>query len=227
MEKAYFNWSSGKDSALALHRAVTSGLYDVKALFSVVKTDGRLAMHEVGEALLRRQADAVGIPFCPFYIDTAWTDAEYAANMSKAVGRFREQGIATALFGDIYLDDLRRQREAGCGINGVKAAFPLWHVVPQDAVNEFISLGFKAVVTCVDCSVLDESFVGRVIDDGFISALPADVDVCGERGEYHSFVYDGPIFRRPVDFKVKGRYCREYASNGAGGVSKYCCLDFE
>lgn len=227
MEKAYFNWSSGKDSALALHRAVASGLYDVMALFSVVKTDGRLAMHEVGEALLRRQAAAVGIPFCPFYIDTSWTDAEYAVNMSKAVGRFREQGIATALFGDIYLDDLRRQREAGCGINGVKAAFPLWHVVPQDAVNEFISLGFKAVVTCVDCSVLDESFVGRVIDDGFISALPADVDVCGERGEYHSFVYDGPIFRRPVDFNVKGKYCREYVSDGAGGVSKYCYLDLE
>ena len=175
----------------------------------------------------RCSLSSVGIPFCPFYIDTAWTDAEYAANMSKAVGRFREQGIATALFGDIYLDDLRRQREAGCGINGVKAAFPLWQVVPQDAVNEFISLGFKAVVTCVDCSVLDESFVGRVIDDGFISALPADVDVCGERGEYHSFVYDGPIFHRPVDFKVKGRYCREYASNGAGGVSKYCYLDLE
>lgn len=227
MEKAYFNWSSGKDSALALHRAVASRLYDVRALFSVVKRDGRLAMHEVGEALLRRQADAIGIPFHPFYIDTSWTDAEYAANMSKAVGRFREQGIATALFGDLYLDGLRRQREAGCGINGVKAAFPLWHVAPQDAVNEFISLGFKAVVTCVDCSVLDESFVGRIIDDGFISALPASVDACGERGEYHSFVYDGPIFSRPVYFKVNGSYCREYASNGADGVAKYCYLDLE
>ena len=101
MEKAYFNWSSGKDSALALYRAVTSGLYDVRALFSVVKTDGRLAMHEVGEALLRCQADAIGIPFHPFHIDTSWTDAEYAACMSKAVGRFKAQGIATALFGDL------------------------------------------------------------------------------------------------------------------------------
>lgn len=227
MKKAYFYWSSGKDSALALYRAVASGLYDVRALFSVVKTDGRLAMHEVGETLLRRQADAIGIPFHPFYIDTSWTDAEYAANMSKAVGRFKEQGIATALFGDLYLDGLRRQREACCGINGVKAEFPLWHVAPMDAVGEFVRLGFKAVVTCVDCSVLDKSFVGRTIDEGFISALPASVDVCGERGEYHSFVYDGPIFRRTVDFKMKGRYCREYEGNAAGGVAKYCYLDLE
>lgn len=165
MEKAYFNWSSGKDSALALYRAVMSGLYDVRALFSVVKTDGRLAMHEVGEALLRRQADAIGIPFHPFHIDTSWTDAEYAACMSKAVGRFKAQGIATALFGDLYLDGLRRWREANCCQDGIRAEFPLWHVEPMDAVNEFIRLGFKAVITCVDCSVLDESFVGRTINE--------------------------------------------------------------
>ena len=165
MEKAYFNWSSGKDSVLALHRAVTSGLYDVRALFSVIKKDGRLAMHEVGEPLLRRQADAIGIPFHPFYIDKSWTDAEYAANMSKDVGWFKEQGVTTALFGDLYLADLRRRRDEHCGMNGIKAEFPLWHVEPMDAVNEFIRLGFKAVITCVDCSVLDESFVGRTINE--------------------------------------------------------------
>ena len=227
MEKAYFNWSSGKDSALALYRAVMSGLYDVRALFSVVKTDGRLAMHEVGEALLRRQADAIGIPFHPFHIDTSWTDAEYAACMSKAVGRFKAQGIATALFGDLYLDGLRRWREANCCQDGIRAEFPLWHVEPMDAVNEFIRLGFKAVITCVDCSVLDESFFGRTINKGFISDLPAGMDACGEQGEYHSFVYDGPLFRRPVDFKVKGRYCREFEGNAAGGVAKYSNLDLE
>lgn len=227
MEKAYFNWSSGKDSALALYRAVTSGLYDVRALFSVVKTDGRLAMHEVGEALLRCQADAIGIPFHPFHIDTSWTDAEYAACMSKAVGRFKAQGIATALFGDLYLDGLRRWRKANCRQDGIRAEFPLWHVEPMDAVNEFIRLGFKAVITCVDSSVFDESFVGRTINEGFISDLPAGMDACGEQGEYHSFVYDGPLFRRPVDFKVKGRYCREFEGNAAGGVAKYCNLDLE
>ena len=227
MEKAYFNWSSGKDSALALYRAVMSGLYDVRALFSVVKTDGRLAMHEVGEALMRRQADAIGIPFHPFHIDTSWTDAEYAACMSKAVGRFKAQGIATALFGDLYLDGLRRWREANCCQDGIRAEFPLWHVEPMDAVNEFIRLGFKAVITCVDCSVLDESFVGRTINKGFISDLHAGMDACGEQGEYHSFVYDGPLFRRPVDFKVKGRYCREFEGNAAGGVAKYSNLDLE
>ena len=227
MEKAYFKWSSGKDSALALYRAVMSGLYDVRALFSVVKTDGRLAMHEVGEALLCRQADAIGIPFHPFHIDTSWTHAEYAACMSKAVGRFKAQGIATALFGDLYLDGLRRWRKANCRQDGIRAEFPLWHVEPMDAVNEFIRLGFKAVITCVDSSVFDESFVGRTINEGFISDLPAGMDACGEQGEYHSFVYDGPLFRRPVDFKVKGRYCREFEGNAAGGVAKYCNLDLE
>ena len=227
MEKAYFNWSSGKDSVLALHRAVTSGLYDVRALFPVIKKDGRLAMHEVGEPLLRRQADAIGIPFHPFYIDKSWTDAEYAANMSKAVGWFKEQGVTTALFGDLYLDGLRRWRKANCRQDGIRAEFPLWHVEPMDAVNEFIRLGFKAVITCVDCSVLDESFVGRTINKGFISDLPAGMDACGEQGEYHSFVYDGPLVRRPVDFKVKGRYCREFEGNAAGGVAKYSNLDLE
>ena len=227
MEKAYFNWSSGKDSVLALHRAVTSGLYDVRALFPVIKKDGRLAMYEVGEPLLRRQADAIGIPFHPFYIDKSWTDAEYAANMSKAVGWFKEQGVTTALFGDLYLDGLRRWRKANCRQDGIRAEFPLWHVEPMDAVNEFIRLGFKAVITCVDCSVLDESFVGRTINKGFISDLPAGMDACGEQGEYHSFVYDGPLFRRPVDFKVKGRYCREFEGNAAGGVAKYSNLDLE
>ena len=227
MEKAYFNWSSGKDSVLALHRAVTSGLYDVRALLSVIKKDGRLAMHEVGEPLLRRQADAIGIPFHPFYIDKSWTHAEYAACMSKAVGRFKAQGIATALFGDLYLDGLRRWRKANCRQDGIRAEFPLWHVEPMDAVNEFIRLGFKAVITCVDSSVFDESFVGRTINEGFISDLPAGMYACGEQGEYHSFVYDGPLFRRPVDFKVKGRYCREFEGNAAGGVAKYCNLDLE
>ncbi len=184
-------------------------------------------MHEVGEPLLRRQADAIGIPFHPFYIDKSWTDAEYAANMSKAVGWFKEQGVTTALFGDLYLDGLRRWRKANCRQDGIRAEFPLWHVEPMDAVNEFIRLGFKAVITCVDCSVLDESFVGRTINKGFISDLPAGMDACGEQGEYHSFVYDGPLFRRPVDFKVKGRYCREFEGNAAGGVAKYSNLDLE
>lgn len=131
---------------------------DVKALFSVVKKDsGKLAMHEVGEHLLRKQAEAVGIPFIPFHIDTSWTDNDYEANMSQVVESLKSLGLTTAMFGDLYLEELRRQRETKCFADGIKAVFPLWHIPTKDVVSEFVKLGFKAVVTCVDCSVLSET----------------------------------------------------------------------
>lgn len=227
-EKAYFSWSSGKDSALALYTAMISGEYDVMALFSVVKAvDKRLAMHEVGEGLLRRQAAALGLPFRPFYIDTTWTDEEYEANMAIEANSFKAQGIGTALFGDLYLDGLRRVREAKCRVNGIKAVFPLWGVSTDKVMSDFITLGFKAVVTCVDSSVLDESFVGRVIDWDFIADYPAGADICGENGEYHSFVFDGPVFKCPVAFSTNGTYIREYVNDGGSSISRYCYLNLE
>ena len=227
-EKAYFSWSSGKDSALALYKAVTSGEYDVRALFSVVKVgDKRLAMHEVEEGLLRRQAEAAGIPFRPFYIDTTWTDEEYEANMAIEANSFKAQGIGTALFGDLYLDGLRRVREAKCRANGIKAVFPLWGISTDKVMPDFIALGFKAIVTCVDCSVLDESFVGRIIDKDFIADYPASADICGENGEYHSFVFDGPVFKRPVDFSANGTYIREFVNDGGCSISRYCYLNLD
>ena len=221
MEKAYFNWSSGKDSALALHRALQSGQYHAGALFSVVRADGALAMHEVSTGLLERQAEAIGIPLVTFPFHPEWTQREYGDAMRRQIEAFKAQGITTALFGDLYLEELRRARDAKCALAGIRTDYPLWGTSPAGALDEFIRLGFKAVVTCVDCSVLPADFVGRTIDRSFLADLPPAADPCGERGEYHSFVYDGPLFRHPVEFTVGGCYSRTYDTGGEARTYGY------
>ena len=222
MEKAYFNWSSGKDSALALYRAMRSGRYSVEALFSAVRTDGAVAMHEVGAGLLERQAEAIGIPLVTFPFRPEWTREEYGDALRKRMEAFKAAGIRTALFGDIYLETLRRARDTKCARMGLWTDYPLWGMSPAGVMEEFIRLGFKAVVTCVDGAVLPADMVGRTLDRAFLADLPPQADVCGERGEYHTFVYDGPLFRHPVDFTVNGRYSRTYGMGDA--AHEYCYL---
>lgn len=227
MDRAYFNWSSGKDSALALYHAVRSGEFSVEALFSVVKAgSGRVSMHETGVGLLERQAEAVGIPLVLLSFDPEGPAEDYRAAMAEQAGRFRAQGLTTALFGDLYLEELRKSREEKCGKMGIKAAFPLWHMPQKEMMAQFIGLGFRAVVTCVDGRVLTEDFLGRVIDEDFLRGLPAGADPRGENGEYHSFVFDGPIFSHPVGFQAKKRYYRDYP-DGNGGSHRYWYLELE
>lgn len=224
MEKAYFNWSSGKDSALALYHALRSGEFAVERLFSVLKAGGgRLAMHEVSAQLLQRQADAIGIAWTPFYFDAEWSEETYASAMAEQMARFQAQGITTALFGDLYLEELRGSRERNCAACGMKAAFPLWHIPPEEVMDEFLRLGFRAVITCVDGAVLPGEFVGRIIDRELLAQFPSNADLCGENGEYHSFVFDGPLFKAPVDFG-RGRRCfRDYPC--PEGVHRYWYLE--
>ena len=204
MKKAYFNWSSGKDSALALYKALKSGIFDICSLLTIIKKDGsKIAMHEIGIDLLRRQAESIGIPLMVFELDVTASPDEYKKSMEKQMVKFKEEHINTALFGDIYLQDLRDQRTANCKQQGMQAEFPLWQSNTDELLKEFISLGFKSIVTCVDGSVLDESFVGRVIDESFLNDLPDGVDVCGENGEYHTVAVGGPVFHRPVAYECK------------------------
>lgn len=207
MKRAYLNWSGGKDSALALYAALRSGEYRVEALFSAVQAGrGEVAMHGTGVSLLARQAEAAGLPLIPFYFDPEWPEARYRAEMGEAVGRLREAGIDTALFGDLYLEPLRRSREERCARAGIRAEFPLWGTPPERAMEELLRLGFRTVVTCVDCAVLPERLLGRVIDGAFAAEIPPGADLCGERGEYHSFVFDGPVFRRPAPYEAGETY---------------------
>lgn len=210
MQKACVCWSSGKDSAMCLYHALQAGLYDIQCLFSALSS-GRIAMHETGEPLLARQAQAMGIPLWAFRFAPDWNAREYAHAMETSLGRLREKGISVMLSGDIHLEALRDKRIAACKSSGLKANFPIWGRNPEDLLLEFMRLGFRAVITSIDRNVLDDSFLGRMLDEDFLRDYPKHADLCGENGEYHSFVFDGPIFSRPVRYEIAGKLFREYA----------------
>lgn len=201
MKRSIFNWSSGKDSALALYYAMQNADIDIKYLFSVIDSDtNRISMHEISTTLLKRQAEAIGIPM---RILSTNFNSSYADFINNEMKYFRSQDIYTSIFGDIFLNDLRKYRETKCNEAGFNALFPLWGKSPVELINNFVSLGFKALIVSIDESKLSKNLLGRIIDSRFIEEYPQDSDICGENGEYHTFVYDGPIFRHPVDFIIQ------------------------
>lgn len=194
-EQVVFCWSGGKDSAMALYELQASQQYDVVALLTTVTRDyDRISMHGVRRDLLHRQAASIGIPLHEVWISMAATNAEYEAQMDAALEVYRAQNIDTVVFGDIFLEDLRQYRERNLAKVGMRALFPVWKRDTRELVTTFLQLGFKAVVCCIDGKVLAPSFAGRAIDDQFLADLPPGIDPCGENGEFHSFVYDGPLF---------------------------------
>ena len=199
IKKALFAWSSGKDSAMALHELRSSGRYEVSALLSVI-TEGydRISMHGVRRILLERQAESLGLSLEKIFISQNSSDKEYEEKMRKVLLNYKEKGVLDVVFGDIFLEDLRKYREDNLARVGMSGVFPIWKRDTAELANTFIDLGFKAVVTCVDTKVLDGSFAGRVFDKRFLQDLPTGVDPCGENGEFHSFVYGGPIFKDEV-----------------------------
>jgi uncharacterized protein (TIGR00290 family) len=202
-EKILLAWSGGKDSAMALYEIQKSGGYEIAALLTTV-TQGydRISMHGVRRVLLQQQVEALGLPLHEVFISTKATNEEYESKMKDALTLYQERGVETVVFGDIFLEDIRAYRERNLAKVGMKGLFPVWRRDTNELVRTFIKLGFKAIVVCVDTKVLDSSFAGRMIDEEFLRALPAEVDPCGENGEFHSFVFDGPIFTWPVRFTV-------------------------
>jgi uncharacterized protein (TIGR00290 family) len=203
-EKVLFTWSGGKDSALALYELQQSQEYKVVALLTTV-TEGydRISMHGVRRTLLQHQALSLGLPLEEVIISQQASNEEYESQMQQVLARYVIAGVQCVAFGDIYLQDLKAYREQNLARIGMKAVFPLWKRDTRELMRTFIDLGFKAVTVCVDTEALDGRFAGRELDDQFLRELPATVDPCGENGEYHSFVYDGPNFRRRVAW-VKG-----------------------
>ena len=209
-QKAIFCWSGGKDSARALYEARLDGQYDIVALLTTATRDfNRVSMHGVRIPLIEEQAKALGLELEKIFVSAGASDDEYDQQMRQKLGAFKTRGISCVLFGDIFLEDLRQYREDRLAEVGLKAVFPIWDRDTAELTSEFVEMGFKAVTTCVDSRVLDESYVGRVIDGPFISSLPAGVDPCGENGEFHSFVYDGPLFDSPVKFRTADKVLRE------------------
>jgi uncharacterized protein (TIGR00290 family) len=202
-EKIIFTWSGGKDSAMALYELQRTHSYEVSALLTTITEDyERISMHGVRRILLERQAESLGLPLEKVFISKNASNEEYESKMREALTKYRASGVSSVIFGDIFLEDLRKYREDKLSKVDMKGIFPIWKRDTTELAHTFIDLGFKAVVTCVDSNILDKKFVGRVFDGQFLSELPSTVDPCGENGEFHSFVYDGPIFRERIAFRV-------------------------
>ena len=199
-ERVLLAWSGGKDSSLALHELQRTGAYRVAALLTTV-TEGydRISMHGVRRQLLEKQAKSLGYPLGIVLIPRTCTDEEYGARMKRVLERWLRRGVTGVVFGDLFLEDVRAYRERNLGRVGMKGLFPLWKSDTRELARRFIDLGFKGIVTCVDSKALSGEFVGRDYDEQFLEELPAAIDPCGENGEFHTFVYDGPIFRERVD----------------------------
>ena len=201
VEKVLFTWSGGKDSALALYEIQKRDDQEVVALLTTLtEDDDRISMHGVRSILLEHQANSLGLPIEKVYISKKSSNEEYEAKMREVLQKYLTAGIPFVVFGDIFLEDLRKYREDNLSKIGMKAIFPIWKRDTVELARGFIDLGFKAVITCVDSNVLDKAFVGRLYDRQFLSELPSTVDPCGENGEFHSFVYDGPIFEKRVSY---------------------------
>lgn len=209
--KAFFNWSGGKDSALALYHAQKSGDYSIEKLLTNINgRHRRISMHGVRESLLEQQAEAIGIPLQKIRLPEQPSMQDYEEMMKQNLLRLKQENYTHSIFGDIFLEDLKQYREVQLSTIGLTAVFPLWKRDTKELLHEFIELGFKTILVCIKAELLPREFAGRIIDKDFLKDLPEDVDACGENGEFHTFVYDGPIFSKPVSFKKGEVIYREY-----------------
>lgn len=193
------SWSGGKDSALALRALRASDVYDVQLLLTTLTQEyDRISVHGVRRVLLERQAQSLGVALETALIPLACTNEIYEKQLSVALERCYEQGIQGVAAGDLFLEDVRLYRENLVARHGLEAVFPLWGHDTARLAHDFIGAGFQAILCCVDTQRLDASFAGRAFDLELLRDLPPEIDPCGENGEFHSFVWDGPGFSQPV-----------------------------
>jgi uncharacterized protein (TIGR00290 family) len=201
-ERILLSWSGGKDSALALYELKKDDQFEISALVTTL-TDGydRISMHGIRRTLLEQQANSLGIALEQIFISQGASNDEYEMKMRSLLEKYHQVGVRKVAFGDLFLQDIRKYREENLAKIGMTGIYPIWERDTMAMAHEFISLGFRAVICCVDSKALDGKFVGRDFDDRLIGELPPGVDPCGENGEFHSFVHDGPIFKKPILFK--------------------------
>jgi uncharacterized protein (TIGR00290 family) len=197
--RIWLSWSSGKDSAWALHELRASPDFEVTALLTTINRQAsRVAMHAVREELLEAQAAAAGLPLVKVPIPSPCSNAEYEQAMGAAMAQARAQGIFHVAFGDLFLEDIRRYREEKLRAVGMTPIFPIWGRDTHRLAREMLAGGLRAYLTCVDPRQLDRHFAGRSFDASLLDELPATVDPCGEKGEFHSFAFAGPMFSHPL-----------------------------
>ncbi|OFV99415.1 MAG: ATP-binding protein [Acidobacteria bacterium RIFCSPLOWO2_02_FULL_61_28] len=203
MKQVLLSWSSGKDSAWTLHRLLQDHDVQVAGLLTTInETANRVAMHAVRRALLEAQAEALGLPLRVIPLPSPCANLDYERIMSQACRQAVAEGIVAIAFGDLYLTDVRKYREQQLRGTGLEPLFPLWGTPTAELASEMLASGLQAKITCVDPRSLDRSFAGREFDASFLTDLSPHVDPCGENGEFHSFVYNAPEFREPLDIRV-------------------------
>jgi uncharacterized protein (TIGR00290 family) len=202
-EPVLFCWSGGKDSAMALYALLQRSDIRITALLTTV-TEGfdRISMHGVRRELLKRQAESIGLPLHEVLIPPQCVNPIYEAQMEAALRTHYDKGVRTVAFGDIFLEDLRSYREKNLARIGMTALFPIWKRNTCELIRAFRAAQFRAIAVCIDSKALDRSFVGRELDEAFFRDLPPQSDPCGENGEFHTFVFDGPIFRKPIPVRA-------------------------
>lgn len=202
-KKAVFNWSGGKDSALALLKVMEEDEYEIVSLLTTMNRESRRSsMHAIPLSLLEKQADRIGIPLYVAELLPHGDMRDYEATMRKAVLHFKELGVTHFIFGDIFLHDVKAYREKQLEPYGIAVVEPLWGKTTAEIIDEFLASGLQTIVVTTMAEILDKSFIGRRIDNSFINSLPAGADVCGENGEYHTFCYGGKIFRDTVPYSL-------------------------
>ena len=201
--RAWMSWSSGKDSALALDVARRQLGLDVESLLVTVNSEAdRVAMHAVRRILLEIQAERLGLALHVVHIPSPCPNDVYEARMSEAVSKALSRGVDRVVFGDLFLEDVRAYRESALSGTGMAPVFPLWGRPTEELARHMLEVGIRAVVTCVDPRQVPASLAGRFYDERFLADLPPGADPCGEGGEFHTFVYDGPGFRSPIEIEV-------------------------
>ncbi len=211
--KTYFNWSTGKDSALALYHLLKNPDYSIDELITTVNSHyNRVSMHGLRRELLEAQTKALNINATVIELPEQPTMAVYETKMTETINTLKEKGFTHSAFGDIFLEDLKKYREQNLEKLDIKTIFPLWKINTTTLINEFIDLGFKSIIVCANSTYFDDQFVGKIIDKNFIKSLPKGVDPCGENGEFHTFCFDGPIFKSPIPFTIGEKVYREYNS---------------
>jgi uncharacterized protein (TIGR00290 family) len=201
-KKTLFCWSGGKDSSFALHKILQEKDYEVVALFTTINENfKRVSMHGVREELIEQQAKNIGLPLLKMYVKEG-SNVEYERNMETFLLEQKAKGVEYVIFGDIFLEDLRAYRDNNLAKVGLKGVYPLWKIDTKKLADDFIKLGFKTILCCTNDAYLGEKEVGQLFSEEFLKHLPANVDPCGENGEFHTFCYDGPIFKLPIQVKT-------------------------
>ena len=224
--KTYFNWSSGKDSALALYHLLKDERFEVSELITTVNSHyNRVSMHGLRKELLIAQTNALNIPASLIELPEMPSMEVYERKMLETVSRLKIDGFTHTAFGDIFLEDLRVYREKQIAKQQIKAIFPIWKRDTKELLTDFLDLGFKTIIVCANSKFFGEDFVGTVIGKDFIDNLPKGVDACGENGEFHTFCFDGPIFEKPIPFTIGEKVYREYKTPKTDSNNSVCKSD--